>query len=394
MVLIDSFFPPDRSVTIWGAGANGGAWLAFLRFHGVSIAGLVDKCPPQGDILGMPVTLPDEGDTRTRLLVSPVGFEGEIAQEALALGWQREDLLFGRDLMPLLLMPRVSEEALSVFPPFGHFYSLYPEMDEVARTYESALLDEESGAEIDGLDMQIETQLAMLGAMNELYPAKLPWKKRADCEPDYPYRYVLDNNAYDYNDGLVLHFMMRRFQPKRIIEIGCGNSSAVILDTNELCFDWKMQVDSVEPYPKVLHSVMKEGDAAHMTIYEKRLQDLPLSFFDRLEKHDILFIDTSHVTKYQSDVNHLFFHVLPRLASGVIVHLHDIFYPWEYPKEWILRGMGWNEMYLLRAFLAGNRDWEILFATNFMEKRHREAFRKEWREEQAFQAGSFWMRKR
>jgi hypothetical protein len=78
------------------------------------------------------------------------------------------------------------------------------------------------------------------------------------------------------------------------------------------------------------------------------------------------------VSKTHSDVNYIFFEVLPRLRSGVYVHFHDIFYPFEYPKEWVYQGRAWNEAYILRAFLQHNDRFELLFFNSFLERFHRD----------------------
>ena len=104
------------------------------------------------------------------------------------------------------------------------------------------------------------------------------------------------------------------------------------------------------------------------------MQDVDVGRFAALEANDILFIDSTHVSRIDSDVNRIFFEILPRLAAGVLVHLHDVFYPFEYPREWVYEGRAWNENYVLRAFLQYNRAWEIRFFNNYLARRHPEAF--------------------
>ena len=97
---------------------------------------------------------------------------------------------------------------------------------------------------------------------------------------------------------------------------------------------------------------------------------------DQLAANDILFIDSSHVSKAGSDVNHILFELLPRLAPGVFVHFHDVLYPFEYPREWFELGISWNEPYILRAFLQYNTQFPIRFWNDFMMKFHAEAIQK------------------
>ena len=158
----------------------------------------------------------------------------------------------------------------------------------------------------------------------------------------------------------------------------------------------RMNIRLVEPYPNLVYSLMKETDGKADLVVPSKLQDIPLDFFDRLEDGDMLFVDSTHVSKAGSDVNYLFFHIFPRLKKGVYVHLHDIFYPWQYPCpcQWIKNGMGWNEMFLLRAFLQYNDNWEIVFFNHYMAVEHSEMYHEEWRKILDLGGGSFWMRKK
>jgi hypothetical protein len=113
-----------------------------------------------------------------------------------------------------------------------------------------------------------------------------------------------------------------------------------------------------------------------------------------LEANDILFIDSSHVSKAGSDVNHLFFTVLPRLKPGVLVHVHDVFYPFEYPLGWLRQGRAWNELYLLRAFLQYNTAFEMLFFNSFLWKHHKEQLAAKLPRMATNPGGSIWLRKR
>jgi hypothetical protein len=109
----------------------------------------------------------------------------------------------------------------------------------------------------------------------------------------------------------------------------------------------------------------------------------------------VLFIDSSHVSKVGGDVNFLFLEVLPRLRPGVIVHLHDVFLPAEYPRDWVVeKGRFWTEQYLLQAFLTFNDAWEILLANNYLGLEHAEALRTTFPTSPWWGGGSFWMRRR
>ena len=116
--------------------------------------------------------------------------------------------------------------------------------------------------------------------------------------------------------------------------------------------------------------MLKKQDRTSSQIIRAPVQDVPLETFQDLGENDILFIDSSHVAKVGSDLTHLIFRVLPCLAPGVLVHFHDIFWPFEYPREWLIEGRAWNESYFLRAFLAYNNTFEMLYFNSYMAERH------------------------
>ena len=127
-------------------------------------------------------------------------------------------------------------------------------------------------------------------------------------------------------------------------------------------------------YPDVLFSLFRNDDLEKCKVIQNKVQNVEIETFKKLKKNDILFVDSSHVSKTGSDVNFILFKVLPVLNSGVIIHFHDIFYPFEYPKDWVYGGRNWNECYILRAFLSYNSDFEILIFSDYLHKHHPELF--------------------
>lgn len=276
------------------------------------------------------------------------------------------------------------------FLQIGHFYSTYPIVDEVLSKPDYANIDMEHA--IPGIDFNQEKQYETLQKMMTYYDKVFTWNRIED-EKDSPYRFKRGNESISDADALGLFCMLNVVKPKRLIEVGSGHSSAITLDVNEYFFDNKISLHFIEPYADRFKSILKESD--NVDLQEVGLQDIELPYFDQLGAGDILFIDSTHVSKAGSDVNYLFFEILPRLKSGVIIHLHDIFYPFEYPHEWIKRGTVWNELYLLRAFLQYNADFEIIYFQNMMEKFHREEIEAKWPiENSGIHGGSFWMRKK
>lgn len=184
--------------------------------------------------------------------------------------------------------------------------------------------------------------------------------------------YYYNNFAFSYGDGIILNFMITKFRPKRIIEIGSGFSSCMIVDTiNKLKLD--TSVTFIEPYPELLKDLVGSNiTGGKFELISKPVQEVDKHYFESLTCGDILFIDSSHVAKPAGDVNHIYFEILPLLKKGVIVHVHDIFGNFDYPIDWILEGRAWNEAYLIKAFLMFNNSFKIIFFNslifNFEEK--------------------------
>ena len=182
-------------------------------------------------------------------------------------------------------------------------------------------------------------------------------------------RYHYLNSFFSYMDAICLYGIIRYARPERIVEVGSGFSSCVMMDTNQLFMGERIACTHIEPYPDRLRSLLRPGDRAE--IVEAKVQDVDLDLFTSLESGDILFIDSSHVCKTSSDVNYMVFVVLPKLKPGVYVHFHDIFYPFEYPVEWLHQGVAWNEAYLIWAFLQNNTRFTVQLFNSFLKGRFR-----------------------
>jgi hypothetical protein len=187
--------------------------------------------------------------------------------------------------------------------------------------------------------------------------------------------------------------MLRHIKPRRLIEIGSGYSSFVTLDTDQYFLGGTLAATFIEPYPERLLSRISNADRARMTVIPKRLQDVDLELFKSLSAGDILFVDSTHVSKIDSDVNRIFFEVLPALAPGVVIHFHDVFYPFEYPKEWIYEGRAWSELYMLRTFLQYNNCFKVLLMNTLMTRFHRQFFEQNMPLCLKNTGGSIWLQK-
>jgi hypothetical protein len=251
-----------------------------------------------------------------------------------------------------------------LYPP-GHFHSPVPDLDEVRRR-DHEIFDRRP--ELTGVDLRDDDQLALVARL-AAYVADQPF----GAEPRDGLRYHFDNDYFGWGDGLVLHCMLRHLRPARVLEVGSGFSSALMLDTAERFLDPAPALVFVAPYPDRLGGLLREGDRDRVTLLAQPVQAVDRAVFDRLEPGDVLFIDSSHVSKIDSDVNLLLLEVVPRLPAGVHVHVHDIVWPFEYARKWVYQGRAWNEAYLLRALLVGNPRLRITFWSSYLAACHQDA---------------------
>jgi predicted O-methyltransferase YrrM len=234
----------------------------------------------------------------------------------------------------------------------GHFYSAVPDWTDLDRSFADA-----SGRpdDVPGVDLRIDEQWELFASLAPLYRSHPFSDDGTDAQ-----RYRFVNDAYGHGDGLTLSAMLRHLRPSRIVEVGSGWSSACMLDTADTYLDRLPSMTFVEPHDELLRSRLLPGDLDRVEIVSRRVQDVDLDRFDALGSGDLLFVDSTHVSKVGSDVNHLYFRVLPRLGSGVVVHVHDVFPGFEYPLDWHRERRVWTEDYLLRSFLQFNQAFEIV----------------------------------
>lgn len=252
----------------------------------------------------------------------------------------------------------------------GHFYSPVVSIENIKKReieiWKNVKIDG-----IAGINLRTEEQKSLIEKFVQYYE-EIPFKP----EKQNKFRYYFENDYYSYTDSIILYSFIRHFKPKRIIEIGSGFSSAVMLDTNEFFFNNQIDLTFIDPYTERLLSLITQDDLKRVKLIESDVQLTPLDVFKELQSGDILFVDSTHVTKTGSDVNYILFEILPILNSGVLIHFHDIFYPFEYPKEWVYKGFSWNEDYILKAFLMYNDKFEIKLFSEYLHKHHKEVFEK------------------
>ncbi len=174
--------------------------------------------------------------------------------------------------------------------------------------------------------------------------------------------FYTQNSQFSWLDSRALFCFLRLWQPKRIVEVGSGYSSLLMTDVKRRFLGPNTTLQCVEPYPRPFLHKHELG----FELIEKRVQEIPIEFFTSLEAGDLLFIDSSHVCKTGSDVNYLYLQVLPQLKAGVRIHIHDIFLPHEYLKQWVIdENRSWNEQYLLQALLMFSNGFRVLFGNYY-----------------------------
>lgn len=242
--------------------------------------------------------------------------------------------------------------------PAGHYYSPIPSKEDI-------LMDvnfrKPVSGELPGIKLNKESQHELLHEYAVFYK-DLPFPEEQN--PDY--RYYYNNGWFSYSDAIFLYSFLRKQKPKRIVEVGSGFSSAVMLDTIDNFYSERPDVTFIEPYPDRLVSLFKEIDIEQVRLIDKKVQEVTPDVFLTLESGDFLFIDSSHVVKCGSDLQMLMFEIIPQLRPGVFVHFHDVFYPFTYPSNWLNEGRYWNENYFLRAFLSYNSEWSISFFNTYV----------------------------
>lgn len=252
---------------------------------------------------------------------------------------------------------------VGVFPIRDHYYE--PMFDP--RHLRHALEDER---QLPGISWNEAEQVSLLEQMNFAAEIQGQWDR-----PCLPPQFYIHNGGFEAGDAEYWYSVIRHFKPVRIIEIGSGNSTLVARQAIA-----RNQVENpayrcdhvcVEPYE------MPWLESTGVRVLRSRVESLELSFFDVLGENDILFIDSSHVIRPQGDVLTEILQILPRLAPGVVVHVHDIFSPRDYSSSAIIDEVSfWNEQYLLEAFLTHNRDWKVIGALNYLQHHHHALLKK------------------
>jgi predicted O-methyltransferase YrrM len=207
-----------------------------------------------------------------------------------------------------------------------------------------------------GVDFDLPAGLARANALLDKYKDQIASFLGA------PTDYDPNNSSFHPLDAAILYASISEARPKRIIEIGSGMSTHVILAALRDARLTDTIFTCIEPFlPDYLRKI-REGISE---IVERPLQEVPLNKFRELEAGDILFIDSTHVVRFDSDVVYEILEILPILKQGVIIHIHDIFFPDDYPESWLRQfRFFWAEQYMLQAFLSMNQNFKIEIPVN------------------------------
>jgi len=270
---------------------------------------------------------------------------------------------------------------IGVFPLVNHYYEPLYDMRGLDLGGEPR--------DLPGLDFRHEQQVALL---SKFEAADMPEGLEKPASDDT--KYSLQNRNFGGGDADLWYNVIRHYKPARIVEIGSVHSTRVarlaIAKNGAVNASYNCDHTCIEPYE------MPWLEKLGIIIKREKLEDTDHAIFTDLGENDILFIDSSHMIRPGGEVLMEFLQIIPRLKPGVIVHVHDIFTPREYPARWLKEPRFWNEQYLLEAFLSDNAEWDILLAGNYLAHAEPNAMEKACRYFKAGQhePGSFYMKRK
>lgn len=270
--------------------------------------------------------------------------------------------------------------------------SYHSPIPDIADLKKRRVWDKKSG--LYGIDFNQKNQLVLLKKLGKKYGQECQWPLN---ETKNKTQFYVNNCSFSFGCAAALHSIIREFKPKRIIEIGSGNSSLIIAGALKLNKE-ACQYDIIDPYPE---EIIQRKKIKYHKLLPKKVESVNPNSFENLKENDILFIDSSHSVKIGGDVNFLYLEILPRLKPGVIVHIHDIHLPYEYHQVYAASEtfrQFWTEQYLLQAFLIYNQEFEILLTMNFLMKDHLREFRQAFPgydpKKHKFISSSFWLKRK
>ena len=278
---------------------------------------------------------------------------------------------------------RILFDYFEILPIHDHYY------EPLINPKKHLLYPLSNDRKLKGIDFNISEQIKIINSFN--YNEELvKFSINKINEVDYFY----NNLSFEYGDSEYLYNMIRFYKPKNIIEIGSGYSTRMMVhavEQNKIKDKmYNCKIQCIEPYE------YKTLGKLHVSIIKERVEKNSLNMYKVLKENDILFIDSSHIIRPQGDVLYEIQNILPSLNKGVIIHVHDIFTPKDYPKEWIMNQKLWNEQYLLESFLAFNNSFKIIGSLNYLKHHHWETLASKCpllKQNKNSEPGSFWIKK-
>ena len=274
-----------------------------------------------------------------------------------------------------------------------HFYSPIPDIDDLRNRQVWS-----RQSDLAAVRFRPAEQLEYLKTIGAQFGDECAWPSQVLQED--PNAFYTENGTFSFGCAASTHCMIRFLKPKRVIEIGSGNSTKIIasaLQRNAAETGTAAKYTVVDPYPQ---SKVIDNCGVNVSLIEERVELAGLDIYSDLTENDILFIDSGHTVRIGGDVNFLFLDVLPRVAHGTVVHVHDISMPYEYPEIYVTNPefrVFWTEAYLLQAFLAFNSEYQILMGMDYLQRTHPTEFKSAFphfdpgMHKQG--SGSFWMRR-
>lgn len=322
----------------------------------------------------------------------------EKAGQSSALKFERDELRILHDKLAAEKTVRdrdlaqvrseLSMQRERLWAPPGHLHSPVTDPnDPFVRETEIGNL--QALADRPDLLIDEQAQLRLLGWLGE-HASRFPF--HSGPEPEW--HYCTQNGHFGQADAALMFAMLLEYKPSRLIEVGCGFSSLLMMDVNDHFLAHNLDITFIDPRPDGVLCLLTPLDPYRECVQGRRSREVPLDTFQQLQRGDVLSLETSHVAKTGSDVCDILFRILPALAPGVLVHVHDIFYPFEYPDTWVvLDNRSWNEAYFLRAFLQFNNTFRVLFFNDLMARKYPDQLRAAFPGSEDTHPSSLWLEK-
>ena len=269
-----------------------------------------------------------------------------------------------------------------------HYYEPLPKFSEIT---EEKILERRSS---ESINWNLDAQLDLIKKLSN-YGVEI---HRIDNRKDTESGFNFFNDTYPELDAAVYYSLLRKLKPSKIIEVGSGYSTQIA--TKAIAKNQQEgkagKIISIEPYPRPM---LTDG-TLDVELVIKRVETIDLKFFEQLSAGDILFIDSTHTVKFGSDVCREILEIIPKISSGVWIHIHDIFFPYDYPPQWLIKERrAWSEQYMLEAFLVYNYQFEVMLANHLLSVDYPKEIAQIWPgvlnwTNRNHQCGGFWMRKK